>query len=171
LSWCFHDRIREFTFSDGQVIKMCPDCTQFDAHRREVLVDTGKALFATEEQMQHWETLLSKFDGLSVCSGSSQAWLEYHGCSSELSKFEPAPRQFKDLLYDIEWAQSQSPFPHTKSMPRLLFHFCPHCKDVTIDGVGKQVSARNGVYLPVEHECASVRVYNLKRELLETKQL
>lgn len=32
-----HPNVRSFTFSDGQTIQMCPDCTEFDTHRRFVL--------------------------------------------------------------------------------------------------------------------------------------
>lgn len=34
---CTHDRLRSFTFADGNNIKMCPDCTRFDGKRYEVL--------------------------------------------------------------------------------------------------------------------------------------
>jgi hypothetical protein len=34
---CEHPLLKQFTFSDGQTIKMCPDCPRFDEHRRAVL--------------------------------------------------------------------------------------------------------------------------------------
>ncbi len=34
---CTHPRLKQFTFKDGQVIKMCPSCTKFDEHRKAVL--------------------------------------------------------------------------------------------------------------------------------------
>jgi hypothetical protein len=37
---CVHPQLKGFTFSDGQTIHMCPDCTKFDAHRRAVLAGT-----------------------------------------------------------------------------------------------------------------------------------
>jgi hypothetical protein len=38
---CQHPRLRSFTFSDGQTIKLCPDCTKFDGKRYSVL-NNGK---------------------------------------------------------------------------------------------------------------------------------
>jgi hypothetical protein len=34
-----HPRLKSFTFSDGSTIKMCPDCTTFDAKRRKAMWD------------------------------------------------------------------------------------------------------------------------------------
>jgi hypothetical protein len=39
---CAHPKLKAFTFSDGQTIKMCPDCTKFDEHRRNVLLGKKK---------------------------------------------------------------------------------------------------------------------------------
>jgi hypothetical protein len=48
------------------------------------------------------------------------------------------------------------------NMPRLYKNFCPHCVEL--------VSTRQtqGVYLPIEHECPAVRVYNPNGVLLHT---
>ena len=40
---CSHDRLRQFIFSDGKTIKMCPDCDTFNAKRHRVLCK-GQAL-------------------------------------------------------------------------------------------------------------------------------
>jgi len=36
-SKCGHPRLKSFEFSIGQTIRMCPDCSKFDEHRRVVL--------------------------------------------------------------------------------------------------------------------------------------
>lgn len=39
---CGHPQLKGFTFSDGQTIHMCPDCTKFDENRRAVLAGTKR---------------------------------------------------------------------------------------------------------------------------------
>jgi hypothetical protein len=41
-SQCGHPWLKSFMFLDGQTIRMCPDCTKFDEHRRAVLGDTKR---------------------------------------------------------------------------------------------------------------------------------
>jgi hypothetical protein len=36
---CSHPLLKQFTFADGQTIKMCPDCTTFDTKRRKAMWD------------------------------------------------------------------------------------------------------------------------------------
>lgn len=39
---CGHPQLKSFTFSSGQTIHMCPDCSKFDVHRRAVLAGTKR---------------------------------------------------------------------------------------------------------------------------------
>ena len=39
-STCSHPHLKQFTFTDGQTIKTCPDCNEFDGKRRRVLMKT-----------------------------------------------------------------------------------------------------------------------------------
>jgi len=41
---CGHPQLKGFTFSDGQTIHMCPDCTKFDEHRRAVLAGSRRKI-------------------------------------------------------------------------------------------------------------------------------
>ncbi len=34
---CEHPKLKQFTFSDGATIKMCPDCTFYDNERQRIL--------------------------------------------------------------------------------------------------------------------------------------
>jgi hypothetical protein len=34
---CTHPSLRQFTFRTGETIRMCPDCTEFDAARKTIL--------------------------------------------------------------------------------------------------------------------------------------
>jgi hypothetical protein len=71
---------------------------------------------------------------------------------------------------DVDWADRQKAFPHTLAMPRFLRNFCPSCRE-QVTAKEKVITTRRGVYLPVEHDCARVRVYDLRGNLLEVKQL
>jgi hypothetical protein len=50
-------------------------------------------------------------------------------------------------------------------------NFCTCCAEAVVDGAGKTVRVTKGVYLPIEHQCNSVRVYDLRGNLLEVKPL
>jgi hypothetical protein len=41
-SECGHPQLKSFKFSNGQTIRMCPNCTKFDEHRRAVLGGTKR---------------------------------------------------------------------------------------------------------------------------------
>lgn len=69
---------------------------------------------------------------------------------------------------DVDWAERQRAFPHSQPMPYQFKTFCPHCVDMVISA---KVRATRGVYLPVEHACPRVRVYDLMGKLIEVKQL
>lgn len=71
---------------------------------------------------------------------------------------------------DVDWADRQRGFAHTKSMPRAFNSFCVNCAEMVI-GSDKVVRITRGVYLPIEHQCNSVRVYDLAGTLLEVKSL
>jgi len=47
-SGCGHPRLRSFKFSNGQTIRMCPDCSKSDEHRRAVLASTKRKVRGTE---------------------------------------------------------------------------------------------------------------------------
>jgi len=69
---------------------------------------------------------------------------------------------------DQEWAAEQTQFPHTLPMPRSLKTFCPDCVDAVLDiARNKYLRTTRGVYLPIDHECNSVRVYDLAGKLRE----
>lgn len=140
--WCFHDRFKQFTFSElagGETIKMCPDCTAFDTHRVGVL-KTGEVYKTDMETQVRWDIVLDKA-GLGEDVGKYD-WLLYDGDLPSLPNAHPNTRfEIKRTLYtaidDQLWQQRQKPFPHTRSMPRLLTNFCVTCK----------------AYLPVNHMC------------------
>lgn len=63
---CKHPNVREFTFSDGSTIKLCPDCSipftstteslnSIDAHRRNVLMGRSSISKAEQVKMKHTE--------------------------------------------------------------------------------------------------------------------
>jgi hypothetical protein len=68
---------------------------------------------------------------------------------------------------DVAWAERQTAFPHTRTMPRLFAHFCPNCFDAVVDG-DTRVRVTKGVFLEKEHECC-VRVFNLAGELVKVE--
>lgn len=72
---------------------------------------------------------------------------------------------------DVDWAQRQRAFQHSQSMPRPFKTFCTNCVEMVIDTGNKKVRATKGVYLPIEHDCARVRVYDLQGVLLEVKEI
>lgn len=167
---CFHDRVKEFTFNDGQTIKMCPDCTYFDNARSELLRTEVHIPRAKGET--NWKLLLDK-TGLPMSVGIHQ-WLSYVGDISSvmrsLTKLQTKTPIVYSPLDDHDWAQQQKAFPHSLSMPKALKHFCPDCVD-TVVSKHKSVRVTRGVYLPIEHECNRVRVYDLAGKLLEVKPL
>lgn len=77
----------------------------------------------------------------------------------------------RDILADQDWCNRQRAFPHTNPMPRAFHAFCTQCVDMVIDAKASIVRATKGVYLPVNHDCARVRVFNLMGELLEVRAL
>lgn len=72
---------------------------------------------------------------------------------------------------DVDWTQRQKAFPHSLGMHRPHNSFCVLCADMVIDASKKQVRVTRGVYLPIEHRCPTVRVYDLAGKLLEVKPL
>lgn len=95
----------------------------------------------------------------------------YHPMPIDVHVKPVEPRFSQVTIEDVDWAQRQLAFPHTQPMPRLFRSFCVHCVEMVIDEAAAQVRATRGVYLPVEHDCARVRVYDLRGNLLEVKQL
>lgn len=70
--------------------------------------------------------------------------------------------------YQAKW---HSAFPHSAPMHRVYNSFCTSCADAVVDSNTKTVRITRGVYLPIEHKCNSVRVYDLAGKLLEVKSL
>src|SRR5437016_3478458 len=58
--WCFHDRLKQFTFSNGEEIKCCVDCTTFDNKRIEVLRVGTVEITKTPQEETHWRFLLEE---------------------------------------------------------------------------------------------------------------
>lgn len=87
----------------------------------------------------------------------------------------PIPQQKSDFNYitpeDVYWAERHKAFSHTLAMPRSLRNFCPMCVDKVIDYTSKPARTTVGVYLPVEHACPRIRLYDLMGKLIEVKQL
>lgn len=67
--------------------------------------------------------------------------------------------------------RSRHNFQHTHSMPRRSKVFCATCTDAVVDDSKKEVRVTKGVYLPIEHECSKLRVYDLTGRLLEVLSL
>jgi hypothetical protein len=72
---------------------------------------------------------------------------------------------------DHDWAMRQRAFDHSQNMPRSFNNFCTHCAEMVIDKSARSVRVTRGVYLPIRHQCNSVRVYDLAGKLLEVKSL
>lgn len=70
---------------------------------------------------------------------------------------------------DVDWGHRQG--RATQVMPRKHHSFCAVCVEMVIDEAEKRVRVTKGVYLPIEHTCNSVRVYDLRNNLLEIKPL
>lgn len=68
---------------------------------------------------------------------------------------------------DVDWATKQKSFPHSLAMPRVANNFCTRCSEAIVDGGKKEVRVTRGVYLPIEHDCPKVRVYDLQGKLME----
>lgn len=135
--WCFHDRLKEFTFSEqagGQTIKMCPECTAFDAHRIKVL-KTGHVDMPDTKVQQRWDIILDDA-GLSMNKGTAD-WLMFDSDIVALQPHKHPIRNEPTPLDDHLWLERQKAFSHTQSMPRLLTNYCVACK----------------AYLPVNHVC------------------
>jgi hypothetical protein len=80
---CTHLNLKEFAFSDGQIIRMCPDCTEFDAARRDVLCGGLGFISAITDQdwgemqdMQKVFTRLEIADWMTRGLKQSRAWRE-----------------------------------------------------------------------------------------------
>lgn len=188
--FCFHDRLREFKFSDGALIKMCPDCTAFDTKRGEVLrcgsIDVPKAkealhwgLLLTEEQitpddgLDYWLTYAGDTAGAQK-AGEKSGYIsvaDLHGAFIGLMiRRSHDAKKKPTTLDDHEWVARQRPFPHTQEMPRRFNSYCAQCTEVVLSVKRPWVvRITKGVYLPIEHECNSVRVYNLQGNLIEVK--
>lgn len=201
--WCFHDRLKQFTFSNGVTIECCPDCTRYDNKRAEVL-RVGKSEMPCAEQRIHWAELLDAAGFPEHIAGNN--WLNLAGGLNDLDKnpnvyfvpeylgderlwsswittiVQPTLKKLYDQrridaakrytpVDDHEHIERAKPFPHTLSMPRLHKTFCTRCTEVVI-GQRKPwvVRLTKGVYLPIDHDCNSVRVYDLKGNLLEVRR-
>lgn len=185
--WCFHDRLREFTFSDGSLIQMCPDCTQFDTKRKEAL-RVGRVEMPKAKEELHW-ALLTEKAGVDVVNDGLDWFTTFAGNTSGALKMaaesgllfvtdvcgmlkntlyiQRKPKSKPTTLDDYEHDQRQAYFPHTQAMPRRFTAYCPQCTDVVVDGKHNKVRTTKGAYLPIEHECASVRIYDLRSNLIE----
>lgn len=88
---------------------------------------------------------------------------------------EPLPVKIVDSVTVHSEGTQQAiwtkPFPHTSTMPRTHKTYCAVCVEMVIDESERRVRVTKGVYLPIEHKCGCVRVYDLRGNLLETKQL
>jgi hypothetical protein len=179
MMFCFHDRLRQHTFVDGAIIKMCPDCTTFDFKRVEAL-KTGR--IASLKSDPAWE---AKLKNNSLSMSGEHEWLMYLNQSSPLEK---TVIEQKSFAYDHDWATNQAPFPHSLPMPRHYNYICLNCTDQVVEvietyehpwskrvgekpitSVTRVIRETKGVYLPVEHDCPRVRVYDLQGKLLEVK--
>lgn len=188
--FCFHDRLREFKFSDGALIKMCPDCTAFDTKRNEVLRRGSLEVPKSEEKI-HWLELLDNA-GLPISEGLQRETVLSGDAAGVYKKAEEEygalfvtdlydsikavmylhrkPPNKRTTLDDHEWVARQRSFPHTHEMPRRFTSYCAHCTEVVLSVKRPWVvRITKGVYLPIEHECNSVRVYNLQGNLIEVK--
>lgn len=167
---CFHDRLREFTFKNGDTIKCCLDCTTFDNARIDYL-KTGHYEIPKAKGIIHWNLILDKA-GLAMTSGTHE-WLLYVGdCQDimrELSTQTLKKKREYTEIDDNDWCNKQKPFPHTHSMPRALKNYCVNCRETVIDSFGDTVRVTKGCYMPVDHGCAT-RVYDLQGKLLEVKR-
>lgn len=163
--WCFHDRFKQFKFSDGVLIECCVDCTTFDNRRIEAL-RVGNAEMPKATEQTHWGFMLEEA-GLSdqlagnhlVDNGGSLQNLAklpsyaYHlpdECA-EVAKFIyvlPTLKRLYDqrridakkgytMLDDKEHVERARPFAHTLTMSRALRNFCPRCS----------------TYSTADHEC------------------
>lgn len=139
--FCFHDRAKEFKFADGSTIKMCPDCTNFDNKRKAVVHASSVLQLATGSPVKH----------------------------------EPLPttpiKTVVDSIYDHDWATRQRKIRHTRKLHRRFENFCNDCIEVILDAGYRVVRITRGVYLSTEHECNSVRIYDVHGNLLEVKSL
>lgn len=204
--WCFHDRLKEFEFHDGQQIKCCPECTHFDKAREAVLCAEYIASLPVSE-VRDWKLLLEGA-GLGEYAGDNQQrWLHYMGTTYNLegnphiydvpehvgdeAKWQswilttttPAlkalywqrridARKTYTMLDDNEHINEAKPFSHTLTMPRAFRTFCVDCVDVVLSNKKPFViRMTKGVYLPIDHDCNSVRIYDLKGNLIEVKPL
>lgn len=70
---------------------------------------------------------------------------------------------------DVDWGHRQG--RPTQLMPRKHNSFCAVCVEMVIDESEHRVRVTKGLYLPIEHACNSVRLYDLRGNLLETKPL
>lgn len=89
-----------------------------------------------------------------------------------LSRDIPTPKvgskfvQYDPLEYE-QFDKKQKSFTHSLSMPRNNKCFCTQCAERVVDKKGNEVRVTRGVYLPIEHDCPRVRVYDLQGKLIE----
>jgi hypothetical protein len=57
--WCFHDRLKQHTFSDGVTIKCCVDCKSFDSQRIQALRVNNVEMPHSDEEF-HWQFVLEQ---------------------------------------------------------------------------------------------------------------
>lgn len=133
---CFHDRLREFTFTDKQVVKMCLDCPTYENARRPVFCPPlPTKLFSDTDMLQRWDVILDDA-GLNTEMGTPD-WLMFDSDIVALQPHRQSTRKVYDMVDDHDWALRQKPFAHSLSMPRSFMNYCPSC----------------GLYVNQLHEC------------------
>lgn len=163
---CFHDRLREFTFTDKQVVKMCLDCLIFESARRPVLCPPlPTKLFSNADISQRWDVILDDA-GLNMEMGTPD-WLMFDSDIVALQPHRQSTRKVYDMVDDHDWALRQKPFAHSLSMPRTMNNFCPKCTDAVVDDGKHEVRITRGVYRPINHDCPRVFVHDLQGKLIE----
>ncbi len=93
----------------------------------------------------------------------------YHAMPIDVHVPTAAPKFTQVTPEDVNWGKRQA--RPTQLMPRKHNSFCAVCVEMVIDKQQHSVRVTKGVYLPIEHQCNSVRVYDLRGTLLEVKPL
>lgn len=93
----------------------------------------------------------------------------YHPMPRAVHIEAPAPKFNYVTPEDVDWGKKQG--TPAKPMPRAFRNFCSDCIEVVVDKTRSTVRVTKGMYLPIEHECASVRIYDLQGNLIEVKAI
>lgn len=95
---CPHEKLRSFTFSDGKQIKLCPDCSAFDAARSAVLrykPDGQENIAALAlELAPEWLAQLQERERVQLKSLAS----EHHGHDPHLVSYSGLAEDFADVV-------------------------------------------------------------------------